>query len=507
MVNRIWQYHFGRGLVATSSDFGRLGEKPSHPELLDWLTTQFIERGWSFKELHRLIMTSATYQQSALRPAPEVARKKDPENRLLWRMNVRRLDGEQIRDAMLAASGELDLTAGGPSVDASKHRRSIYTKVIRNTPDPLLAAFDTPEGFTSTPQRNVTTTATQSLLMINGEWPLQRAKALAARVERERGVRSAERGVRSEEDMVRAAWRLAYGAEPGREQLEAAVAFMNKQMRRIDPSAGAAPQPIAGAMPHREGQAASLQPKSTQERLPVAAEKPLPPGDFTIEAFVLLESVYDDASVRTIASHWDGNKEHYGWSLGVTGKKSAYTPRNLVLQLIGDVPGGGVTYEVVPALLHLELNRPYYVAAAVNLADTQETGVTFYLKDLSDNDAPVQISHARHKVTSFPRWTGSLVLGGRHQPGGHVWHGLLDDVRLSDRVLARDQLLLEAEGAAPGTMGYWRFDGVNFYVDSSGQGREIQTQSASSTRDDARHAALVDLCHVLLNSNQFLYVD
>ena len=180
IVNRVWQQHFGVGLVPTASDFGRLGEPPSHPELLDWLACRFIADGWRFKPLHRLIVTSATYRQASRHPGIDLARQKDPDNRWLWHTPVRRLDAEQIRDAMLAVSGELDLTAGGPSVNPSQPRRSIYTKAIRNTRDPVLDVFDIADPFTSTDRRNVTTTPTQSLLMINGAWPLQRAEALAA---------------------------------------------------------------------------------------------------------------------------------------------------------------------------------------------------------------------------------------------------------------------------------------------------------------------------------------
>ncbi|MEA2632555.1 MAG: hypothetical protein QOE66_2774, partial [Chloroflexota bacterium] len=187
LVNRLWQYHFGRGLVGTPSDFGRLGERPSHPELLDWLASEFVARGWSLKTMHRLIMTSGTYRQSALRPAPAIARVKDPENRLLWRMNTRRLEIEPIRDAMLSASGELDVVMGGPSVATTEPRRAIYTKVMRNTHDPLIDAFDAPDGSNTTPTRNVTITPTQSLMLINGGWTLDRARAFAGRLERLEG--------------------------------------------------------------------------------------------------------------------------------------------------------------------------------------------------------------------------------------------------------------------------------------------------------------------------------
>ena len=221
MVNRIWQQHFGVGLVATASDFGRLGEPPSHPELLDWLARRFIGDGWRLKPLQRLIVTSATYRQAAAHPDSELARRKDPENRWLWRMNVRRLDAEQIRDAMLAVSGELDLTAGGPSVDLQQPRRSVYTKALRNTKDPLLDAFDAADPFTSTDRRNVTTTPTQSLLMINGPWPLKRAEALATRLRKQHAADEAALGAQ--------AYRLAYGRQPEPAEAEAASRFLRER--------------------------------------------------------------------------------------------------------------------------------------------------------------------------------------------------------------------------------------------------------------------------------------
>jgi hypothetical protein len=233
MVNRLWQYHFGRGLVATSSDFGRLGERPSHPELLDWLAAEFVARGWSLKTMHRLIMTSATYRQTALRPATEVARVKDPENRLLWRMNTRRLEIEPIHDAMLAASGELDVAMGGPSVATSEPRRAIYTKVMRNTRDPLLDAFDAPDGSNTTPTRNVTITPTQSLMLINGSWTLDRARAFAGRLERFEGA--------DVPGKITLAYRLAFGRPPAESEMTEAQAFLPRQSRTIAARSGPSP--------------------------------------------------------------------------------------------------------------------------------------------------------------------------------------------------------------------------------------------------------------------------
>ena len=231
IVNRIWQYHFGRGLVATSSDFGKLGEPPTHPELLDWLAQRFVADGWSFKKMHRLLVTSMTYRQSATSPAAESALKKDPENRLWWKMTTRRLDAEQIRDAILITTGQLDLTMGGPGVEGKDPRRSIYTKVRRNTRDPLLDVFDTPEGFTSTAQRNVTTTPTQALLMFNSPFMLAQAK---------RAFADPAGAATTPPTRSSVPHRLALGRGASSEEKARAEVFIEQQARRVTGPAGAA---------------------------------------------------------------------------------------------------------------------------------------------------------------------------------------------------------------------------------------------------------------------------
>lgn len=219
ITNRIWQHHFVTGLVPSASDFGHLGQPPSHPELLDWLAVRFVENGWSFKAMHRLIMNSATYRQAATHPNPLVCETADPTNMLLWRRDIRRLSAEQIRDAALAVSGELKFDAGGPSVSASTPRRSVYTRVKRNGSDPVLAAFDLPDGIKSTPERNVTTTPTQALLLINGDWLLKRAHAMAQRVKR----------AGDDEAVVTLAYRTALGRTPEPEEVAELVAFLDEQ--------------------------------------------------------------------------------------------------------------------------------------------------------------------------------------------------------------------------------------------------------------------------------------
>ena len=228
IVNRIWHGYFGRGLVETPNEFGRMGQPPSHPELLDFLANYLIENGWRLKPLHRLITTSATYRQSARHPDRTRCAAIDPQNRLRWRADVRRLDGEQIRDAMLIAAGELHRKLGGESVDGKHPRRGLYVRRMRNAPDALLGAFDTPRGFHSVAVRDRTATPGQTLLMLNGPYVLERAEAVARRVES-----------LSPHDPQRVDWtcRLILQQRPAPRQRERLVRFLQRQYVRARPSA------------------------------------------------------------------------------------------------------------------------------------------------------------------------------------------------------------------------------------------------------------------------------
>jgi hypothetical protein len=218
LANRLWQYHFGRGLAEAPSDFGRLGQPPSHPELLDYLAADLIDRGWSLKRLHRQLVISAAYRQASHGPAVAASAAKDPLNRFVSRMTVRRLSAEQIRDAAIAASGELDPRIGGEGGDSGKTaRRAIYLKFFRNKQDATLDVFDVPDGQFSAPIRNVTTTPTQSLFMINGPWMLSRAKALASKLDDSSATL---------DQRVTAAYRAALGREPDADELRAAREFL-----------------------------------------------------------------------------------------------------------------------------------------------------------------------------------------------------------------------------------------------------------------------------------------
>jgi hypothetical protein len=502
ITNRIWQYHFGTGLVETASDFGSLGELPSHPELLDWLTTQFLKNGWSFKKMHRLMVLSATYRVAADHPDLEKAELLDPQNRLRWRWDIRRLDAEQIRDSMLQVSGELQTKIGGSSVAATTPRRSIYTKIIRNAPDPFLSSFDATDGFNSTAKRGVTTTPTQSLLMINGEWCQARADKLAEQIDKRLAAKSTAQHTHSH--AVQVAWQLAFGRFPTDSELEGGTEFLKSAERFQNET----PSPRA-LFKGTNSKAAAFWDKQPPHQWVLEQTDQLPTGDFTIEAVIQVDQLYKDASVRTIVSQWAGNTKTRGWNLGVTSEKSGYKPRNLILQLIGDADGQSLKYEVIASNLRPELNRPFYVAVVVDIDDTSESGVTFYLKDLADPKSKLQTARVKHTVKGnyFPK--ERLVIGGRDVSTHHRWNGLIDNVRISRSALSQPDLLISG-GDSKNVVAHWSFDNEKSPGADQSKNQLSLTSpqdKTATTKSGIARQALVDLAHVLLNSNEFLYVD
>ncbi|MGC8639336.1 MAG: PSD1 and planctomycete cytochrome C domain-containing protein [Isosphaeraceae bacterium] len=237
LVNRIWLHHFGRGLVDTPGDFGKLGTRPTHPELLDWLADELVRGGWSLKHLHRLIMTSTVYRQSSRRdPAKDAV---DGDNALLGRYPVRRLDAESVRDTILMYAGRLDATPFGPPVPVvedsvglvnpanNSPRRSLYLQVRRTHPVSLLAAFDAPVMTLNCDRRNVTTTPAQSLMLMNSDFVLSSATTIAQR------IRSAKSRT-ALGDQIAAAWRLVYQRSITPEELDWSKGFAASQKGTLD---------------------------------------------------------------------------------------------------------------------------------------------------------------------------------------------------------------------------------------------------------------------------------
>ncbi|MDB6121563.1 MAG: hypothetical protein JWQ71_556 [Pedosphaera sp.] len=238
MVNRIWQHHFGEGLVSTPSDFGLNGARPSHPELLDWLALEFQKSGWSIKAMHRLIVLSNTYQQSS-RPNAESSRV-DAAGRLLWRFTPRRLEAEPLRDAILSASGKLDFKMGGPGFDLfepnnnyvrvynskkefgpGEFRRMIYQTKPRMQLDDTFGAFDCPDAGQIAPRRNSSTTPLQALNLLNSSFTMQQAGFLAERLQRDAGADA--------KAQVRRAFRLLFAREPSSEEITRSLKLIKEQ--------------------------------------------------------------------------------------------------------------------------------------------------------------------------------------------------------------------------------------------------------------------------------------
>ena len=241
MANRIWQHHFGHGIVRTSSNFGRHGDVPTHPQLLDWLSVEFAKLGWSIKQMHRLIMLSHTYMSSSVGTQESI--EKDPENLYLGRMNRRRLDADAIRDSILAVSGALNLKMGGVGVipaltseeilaarmpflwpanpdPAERSRRSVYLQAKRSMAVPMLQIFDAPDTARSCSRRETSTVAPQALAMMNSSFVLEQAEAFAFRLRNATGDRSAE--------LVEAGWRTALGRPPNPNERTTALDYLER---------------------------------------------------------------------------------------------------------------------------------------------------------------------------------------------------------------------------------------------------------------------------------------
>jgi Protein of unknown function (DUF1553)/Protein of unknown function (DUF1549)/Planctomycete cytochrome C len=242
MVNRIWQGHFGVGIVATPNDFGRQGDPPSHPELLDWLATEFAQRGYSMKQMHRLIMLSNAYRLSSQPDEADAA--KDSDNHYFWRFNRQRLEAEELRDSVLAVSGNLNLQMGGPAVavplsqeekdgmrdmsqwpvnpdPAQRDRRSVYLLVKRSFRLPMFETFDAPDPAASCPRRETSTIAPQALALMNSEFINEQAAKFAARLQQEHPG--------NPEQWVDSGWLLAFGHAPSAEERAKALEFLKRE--------------------------------------------------------------------------------------------------------------------------------------------------------------------------------------------------------------------------------------------------------------------------------------
>ena len=508
MAGRVWQHYFGRSLTADPSDFGTLGGPPSHPELLDHLASRLIEDGWSLKSLHRRILLSDAYRRAAGpgdMSAVDFQRQQhiDPSADAYWRQSTRRLTAEQIRDSILCVTGGLRSRDGGPSVHADSPYRSVYVRVRRNTADPLLAAFDLPQRFNSSATRVPTTTPLQSLLLFNSDGVIRHARRLADRF--------SPHG--DNEAVIDEIWTQVFGRKIDDDQRQSSLEFLASHRSVLEGDRPPAGESVDTAkLPFRDGRAVRMlrHPTRRVPRLAVPHDAVMNSPAFTVEAFFQLRSIADTGAVRTIVSKPGVGKSRAGWKFGVTGRGSRRKPQTLVLQAFGtqhDKPG--IVEAAIFSDQHIELNTPYYAAAAVHPASDNGNAkgrVTFYLKDLSNDDEPLLRAEMTHALGGGYFNRSPLTIGRAGSSADTQFDGLIDDVRLTARELSESELFYTSESEIEDVVGLWTFEvDPGLLQDSSPAGRSIDTPDNVASNSSSADAALVDWCHVLLNSSEFLY--
>ena len=490
IVNRVWQKHFGQGLVTTANDFGFLGEPPTHPALLDFLSNYLVENHWKLKSLHRLIMLSDTYGQTARREPSDKASLQDPQNQLLWRFPPRRLSAEQIRDAMLFTSGELKTKSGGSSVDGNSPHRSVYVKKRRNSPDRILSAFDAPAGFSSSSERLDTTTSTQALLLRNNPWPHARAMAMAKKFAKSESTKST----------ISKIFKSAYGRPATQAEIELSQSFLDQWLNNQEPNKES--QKIETKADK------SIDSLSLYENTPRIFKKTgIELGtSWTIEAIARLDHIHANANVNTLLSQWSGSHQKAGWTFGITSAKSAYEPRNFIMQLIGENIGGDTIYRVIDSNLQIPLGKTHYLSCSVTLNPKGDSHVHFVWKDLETSDSKIQEARVKHDIIALQSVSSDeLFLGGR-STGQHFWNGNIKHFRISSPAISQEHSLIsennkaQDQGTAKLNLNFAK--SPNQVLQDTGFLPRTIPQKTSSPQTEA----LAALCHVILTSNEFLYL-
>jgi len=514
-VNRLWQRHFGEGIVRTPDNFGFLGDQPTHPELLDWLASELVRDGWQAKPLHRLMLTSRTYRQASIHPHQDEYADKDPGNRLWWRAERRRLDAEAMRDSLLVSSGELDRRIGGPSFKADvapealeglsmksgawqpsppeeQRRRSLYLFSQRSLLPPLMTAFDFVGTTEPCGRRDVSTVAPQALSLLNNPFAHEQSGSLADRVIAQAGGDTRSR--------VELAWRLALGRAPSPAELDSALAHLEAQAQAFEqrpsaPREGDGPIDLllfaeavlrlrsdAGVTTDDAGRVASWEGTSDRGHVASQSEPHSRPmlatddagrpvvrfdgwprllrldGQILVSPNLTIVAVAADrgtAGHREIFSNWDG------------------AAGNSVRSVFLGTTDGGVRFsDDFPASGRVPSDRPFLLVAT-----TGENDATVHLDGelLARKGSPL---NARRLDTPY-------VLGTQGNFGHEFWNGDLYELAVFDRPL--DDVEREA---------IWRYARSRYGL------AEPAVAPPSADR-----LALASLCHVLLNTNEFLYVD
>jgi hypothetical protein len=534
-VNRLWQHHFGKGLVRSPNNFGFRGERPTHPELLDWLASEFVAGGWTSKRIHRLILTSDSWRQSSLHPQAETYSQRDASNQLWWRAERRRLDAEALRDSMLAASGEIDLRVGGssfkPTIEPAalealsrrssayeasppdeQRRRSVYIFAKRHLLPPLLTTFDFADTTLPCGERNVTTVAPQALALLNNEFPHGRSIALARRAIAAATEAEAANALDSQ---LTAAWRFTLGREPAPVELQLAREHVQRQHRRFenfDPpekpsradvwrradaeivreglvlhlradsgvTAGkdetvSAWQDLSGAGHHATQSVAGQRPRLVKSAI---GEHPALLFDGSRGFLHIAGSVLsdDECSIfavatdvgppghREIISNWSGRDGNSGTSMFL-----GLTSENTVRFSDSFGSAGNI----------VDRRKPFLITAV----NSPEHTVVF--------QSATELASLRTRLPQR-RLDTPWVVGQQGNIDGEYWHGLIAEILVYDRAISAEERLKVWSCLLD------RYQLPSF-VDVPAE-PDPETESPATL-------ALASLCHVLLNSNEFIYVD
>ena len=532
IVNRVWHHLFGCGLVPSVDNFGRMGEKPSHPELLDYLATRFVNDGWSLKKLIRLIVTSETWQQDS-KPSPK-ARQSDPENQLLSHFNVRRLDAESIRDSLLTAADQLDHKLYGPPVDGRDGRRSVYVKVIRNRLDPFLSTFDAPVPFATKGRRDVTTVPAQSLALFNDPFVLDLANRVAF-------------SANEKDEFIRTTWRRLLGRDPSpREQTQAArlvsdlrqqYAELSRRRERLDSQIASRQTGLNTIQDRIRTKLMQAQGISNEEK--PSELKPMAHWDF--------EANLQD-SIGGLHGNAEGSSRVENGSLVVDGKGWVSTPplpktlkaktlqARVVLDNLSQRGGGVMTVQTLngdqfDSIVFGE-NRPQRWLAGsdhhrrtrafngIDELDAVDQPVVFTIVYETDgtiiayrNGKPYGTPY-RSEIQVFEKERAQIVFGIRHGTKAardRMLQGRILEATLYDRALAPDEVFASASGdhhfisaakifTAMTTSQKQRVEELTRTI------QKLEAELALMGKPVAAHQAYADLVLAIFNMKEFIYV-
>ncbi|KLU07229.1 hypothetical protein RISK_001030 [Rhodopirellula islandica] len=551
LVNRLWHHLFGRGIVATTDNFGRLGDQPTHPELLDYLATQFRQNGWSLKTMIRQMVTSMTWRQQS--QPTETAEQLDPKNRLLSYRTTTRLDAEAIRDSLLFVSGRLQMTPPQGSVAGNSDRRSVYVRVIRNNMDPFLASFDAPVPFSCKGRRDVTNVPAQALMMLNSPFVVGTAKSSAESL-------LADPSLTDTPAKIGASWRQHFGREPTPAQVAAAEQFLHQsevnyndlrqKISRLDQEIAEATREIDTILlPARqhliaaksEIHDADLQQPSTTAPDSSSRPSPLKEWDFQRLSESDSDSTAKDLTLHGSAAIQDGALivDGNGWAtsdpLPVTLSAKSL---EVVVQLddLQQIGGGVISVQTTDGLLFDAIvfaerepqrwmsgsdyskRTQSFQGTAEDVANTEPV----HLVITYGNDGKItcyrngQAYGKAYQTTvqSFPADRSHVIFGMRHGTGlskGRMLKGRLFSARLYDQELSSEQVKSLAQNATHIVSRQAIVDSLSpatrdRLLTLEAQQAELQRQRDTSPAFPEPQQHWIDFTHSLINMKEFLYV-